>query len=78
MMTTLDENVNWMKLTHLFSSFPLKLRALFCTSTLTSDFLIDFLDVLTRENIIPLLMYTMYTNALKSTPYDTHISSYMV
>ena len=34
--TTMDENTNWMKLTHLFSNFPLTLKAPFCTSTFTS------------------------------------------
>ena len=30
-MTTMDENVNWLKLTHLLSIFSLNLKAPFCT-----------------------------------------------
>jgi hypothetical protein len=36
-MTIMDENVNWMKLTNLLSLFSLNLRALFYTSTFTSE-----------------------------------------
>ena len=35
-MTTMDENVNWMKLTHLLSIYFVNLKAPFCTSTCTS------------------------------------------
>ena len=31
-MTTIDENVNWMELAHLLSSFSLNPRVPFCTS----------------------------------------------
>ena len=53
-MTTKDENVNWMKLTHLLSVFSLDLKAPFCISNFTSKNIITFLDVRTRESIIPL------------------------
>ena len=36
-MKTMDENVNWTKLTHLLSSFFLNLRAPLCNSTFTSN-----------------------------------------
>ena len=32
-VTIMDENMNWMKLTHLLSLFSLNPRAPFCTST---------------------------------------------
>ena len=82
-MTTMDGNANWMKLTHLLPKFSLNLRAPFCTFTLTSNFLIAFLNVRTREKknfplcIICMLMpqsITILTLALvctlcsKSTP----------
>ena len=35
-MKTMDENVYWMKPTHLLSKFSLNFRALFCTSTFIS------------------------------------------
>ena len=35
-MKTMNENVHWMKLTHLLSIFPLNLRTPCCTSTFTS------------------------------------------
>ena len=47
-MTTMNENVNWMKPTHLLSNFA-NLRAPFCTSTFTSQKPIAFLDVHTKE-----------------------------
>ena len=63
-MTTMDENANWMKLKCLYSYFSLNLMAPFCISTFTSKRFIAFLDVHTRENIIPLpYIYIMYTNA---------------
>jgi hypothetical protein len=49
-MTTLDENMNGMELTHSLSILPQTPRAPFCTSTFTSTFLIAFLDVHTKEN----------------------------
>jgi hypothetical protein len=49
-MTTMDENINWMKLTHLLLIISLNLRAPFCTSTLPSTFLIALLNVHTIEN----------------------------
>ena len=44
-MTTID----WIKLTHLLSSFSIILWTPFCTSTFTSNFFIAFLDVNIRE-----------------------------
>lgn len=35
-MTTMDETMNWMKLTHILSNVPLNLRAPFCTIIFTS------------------------------------------
>ena len=46
---TMNENMNYMKLTHLLSSLWVKFRALFCTSTLTSYFLIVFSNEHTIE-----------------------------
>jgi hypothetical protein len=40
LMTTMDENMNWMKLTHLLSMFALNLRAPYYTYTVTSENLI--------------------------------------
>ena len=54
-MTTVDENVNWMKITHILSTFTLNLRGPFCTSTFTSKFLIIFLNAhLEKNNASPL------------------------
>ena len=57
----MNENVNWMKLTNVLSTFPLNPRGPFCTSTFTSTFLIAFLNVHTRkENIMsPLCIVSM-------------------
>ena len=71
-VTIMDENMNWMKLTHLLSLFSLNPRAPFCTSTFIWTFLITLLNVHTRENttsplcilcmllpqIIPFLMHS--------------------
>ena len=48
-MTIINENVYWMKVAHLFSSFSQNLRVPFCTSTFTSKKLIAFFIVHTRE-----------------------------
>jgi hypothetical protein len=53
-MMTMDENVNIMKLTHLISKKPLNLRAPFCTSTFTLEYLIAFLIIHTKENTTPI------------------------
>ena len=76
--TIADENMNWMKLTHPLSSFPLNLRAPFCISTFTLYFLIAFLDIQTRENNASPFKFTMYTNASNNAPSYTHVSLYMV
>ncbi len=44
-MTTMDENVNWMKLAHLLSIFILNPRASFHTSTFALTFSIAFSNV---------------------------------
>ena len=36
-MTTMDENMNWMKLTHMLSTFFVNLMTPFCTSNFTSN-----------------------------------------
>lgn len=59
-VTTMDENVNIMKLTHLISKNPLNSRAPFCTSTFTLGFLIDFLIIHTKENITPMYVYYVH------------------
>ena len=53
-MITMDENVNLMKLTYMFSIISLKLRAPFCTST--------YLNVQTREKRYLYSMYIMYAS----------------
>ena len=73
-MTTMDENVNWITLTHLLSNCALDLRVLFfCTSTITSKFPIAFLNEYTREKQRLSLMYAMYANASNNTPSYTHV-----
>ena len=47
-VTLVDENLNWMKLTHPLSRLSLNL-AQFCTSTFTLDLLIAFVDVHIRD-----------------------------
>ena len=59
-MITMDENVNLMKLTYMFSIISLKLRAPFCTST--------YLNVQTKEKRYLYSMYIMYANASNNTP----------
>ena len=71
-MTIMDENVKWMKLTHLLCKHSLNLKAAFCTFTFTSEFLIAFLNVHNRENKYLSFMYIMYNNASNKTPSYTH------
>ena len=52
-VTVMNENVNWMKLTHLQSNNSLNCRVCFCTSTFTSKKFIAILDVYIREQSIP-------------------------
>ena len=61
-----DEFMNWMKLTHLLSSFSLNLTDPFCTSTFTSYFLIVVLDVQTKE-LNTSCMYIMFINVANNT-----------
>ena len=61
---TVDENVNWTTLTHLFSKISLNSKiSPFCTSTYTLDYRIAFLDVCPREKQCLSHMYTIYANA---------------
>ena len=53
-MTSMNENVNWMKLTHTLSNFN-KPQTPFCTFTFTSKFLIVLLNVHTKHNNASLL-----------------------
>ena len=76
-MTIVDDNMNWMKLTHLLSSFSLNLRAPFCTSTFTSYFLRAFWGAHSREKQHLSVMYITCANASNNTPY-THVDLYMV
>ena len=48
-MTTMEENMNLMKLAHLLSIISLNLKGPVCTFTFTSKFLIAFLNVHTRK-----------------------------
>ena len=73
-MTTSHENVNWMKLTRVFSKKPLNPRATFCASTFTSTFLIVFFNVCPRKNQHLPLVYTMYANVSNYTPPCTYVS----
>ena len=70
--------VNWMKLTHLLSSFSLKLKA----STFTSNKSIAFSNEHSREKIRPLCYVyygdIMYANASNYAPFYTHVNSYVV
>ena len=60
-MITMNENVNWMELTHMLLSFPLNPKARFCTSTFTSTFLIAFFYMykLEKNNTSPLCIICM-------------------
>ena len=48
-MIVMDENINWMKLTHLLTIFILNLRVPFYTPTCNSKISIEFKNVHTRE-----------------------------
>ena len=48
-MTTMDESMNWMKLTHLMSTISPNLLVPFCTFHFTSKLLIDFLNIHSEE-----------------------------
>jgi hypothetical protein len=75
-MTLINENVYWMKPTHLLSSFSQNVRVPFCTSTFTSNDLFK-MYTLEREKCHS-LMYTMYTNVSNITPSYTHDTLYVV
>jgi hypothetical protein len=57
-MTTMNENVNKMKLTHMLSKISLNLGAPFCTKISIAN-----LNVHSKENEYLPLMYITYTNA---------------
>lgn len=64
-----------LKQAHPLLFFSLDLRALFCTSTCTSKFLIALLIVHNEGNQCFSLMYTMHANASNYTPLYTHMWS---
>ena len=73
-VTTMNENVNWMKVTHMLSMSFLNFKA-----TFTSRFLISLLNVHTVENLYLSLVYiSMYANASNNIPSYTHVHSYVV
>ena len=57
----MDENMNWMTLTHLFSSNFLTFMTPFCTSTFTLDFYNNILWMYALEKNFS-HMYNIYTN----------------
>ena len=63
--------------THLLSK-NLNVKIPYYTSTFSSEHLVAFLDVHTREIDYLSLMYVVYTNASNSTSSYTHINLYMV
>ena len=71
-----NENMNWMKPTHLLPVFPLNLRAPFCTSTYTHSILMSthFFLFLFKSSLICI----MYANLSNNTPSYTHVSSYVL
>ena len=88
-MTIMNENMNWMKLTHLskFSFKPyLKTLLYILHFKILNNLLyiytcfkvlISFLNVHTKEKQYPSLIYTMYTSSSNNIPSYTHISSYV-
>ena len=77
-MTIMDENMKWMKLTHLLSVFPLNLRGPSCTCTFHFKTLIALLGVHMREKLYLFLMYTMYENASNKSSFYNHVSTCVV
>jgi hypothetical protein len=80
-LTTMDENVDWMKLTYLLSFFSLNLRASCCTYPFTWKFLTTLMNV---HNIIffclknsPLCILCML-NTSNNIPLYTHVSLYVI
>ena len=67
LMKIMDEDVNWMKLTHMLSVLSLHLTPPFCTPTFTSK----------KYSLHLSLIYTMHNNASNNTPFYTLISSYV-
>ena len=59
-MTTMDENMSWIKPTHVESTFSLNLRAPFCTFTFTSKLFIAFLKH-TLEKIVHVPLCILHT-----------------
>ena len=75
-MTTMNENMSWTKLTHLFFKKSLNPGAPFCISTFILTFLIAFLNICTREKQYPSLIYIAYANASNNTLMT--VNSYVV
>jgi hypothetical protein len=76
-MQMMDENVKWMKLTHLLSYFSLNLKAPFCTSTFTSKQYLDrCILCVPMPQMIPLLTLTLvHIWYEESTPRALSLSS---
>ena len=68
-MIAMDEHVNWMKVAHLLSNFSLNHTAPFCESQSISKLLMAFSNVHSRERNYLSLMYIVYANTSKKTPY---------
>ena len=68
----------WLKVTHILSSFTLNFRVPFRTSTVPLYFLTTFWDVYIREKEYLSIYYGMYANASNNAPSYTHISLYLV
>lgn len=69
-MTTMNDNVSWMKLAHLLSIIPLTLVVPFVhLHEYPTKLLISFLNVHTREEPYISLMCIVYTNASNNTPF---------
>ena len=56
-VTTMDENVNWMKLAHLLSIFIINPRGSFRTSTFASTFSVAFSNV---HIVLRKIMHVLY------------------
>ena len=72
-MTTMDENMNWMKVTHVLSNFSLNLRPPFVNLHLLQIYS-SLSTVYTREKLQLSLMYIMYRVASNNTPSYAHVS----
>ena len=74
----MNKNVHWIKLTHLLSLLSVNFRVPFLyIYQVYSKILLAFLNIKLKDNHLS-LRYTLYANASNSTPFYTHISSYVV